>query len=282
MKKNGKAEATIRYYGKALFKLSQNCNLSNPENVKQYIANLSKKEGYKKNLCCAYDLFAKANGLTWQKPQYFVPSKLPKIPQEAKIDMIISNASLKLATAISISKDTGLRPIEVMNLTLRDLDLQNSTIYPTTAKHGSPRALKLKTATVNILNKYLMSRNMGLNDKLFGKWNSDTYGKWFRHTRNKVSNKMADITIKSIRLYDLRHFYATMTYHRTKDILYLKQQMGHKRIATTLLYTQLLNLNEDEWTCKGATTVEQATQLIENGFQYVTEMDGVKLFRKRK
>jgi integrase len=196
--------------------------------------------------------------------------------------MIISNASLKLATAISISKDTGLRPIEVMNLTLRDLDLQNSTIYPTTAKHGSPRALKLKTATVNILNKYLMSRNMGLNDKLFGKWNSDTYGKWFRHTRNKVSNKMADITIKSIRLYDLRHFYATMTYHRTKDILYLKQQMGHKRIATTLLYTQLLNLNEDEWTCKGATTVEQATQLIENGFQYVTEMDGVKLFRKRK
>jgi hypothetical protein len=27
---------------------------------------------------------------------------------------------------------------------------------------------------------------------------------------------------------------------------------------------------------------QRATDLIEHGFQYVTEMDGVKLFRKRK
>ena len=59
--------------------------------------------------------------------------------------------------------------------------------------------------------------------------------------------------------------------------------MGHKKIETTLIYTQLLHLNEeDEYTCKVAQTVEQATTLVENGFQYVTEMDGLKLFRKRK
>jgi hypothetical protein len=58
--------------------------------------------------------------------------------------------------------------------------------------------------------------------------------------------------------------------------------MGHKKLDITLIYTQLLNLNEDEWTCKGATTVEQATQLVESGFQYVTEIEGVKLFKKRK
>jgi len=50
-----------------------------------------------------------------------------------------------------------------------------------------------------------------------------------------------------------------------------------------MIYTQLLNLNDDdEWTCKTATTVEEATQLIEKGFQYITEIDGTKLFRKRK
>jgi len=31
-----------------------------------------------------------------------------------------------------------------------------------------------------------------------------------------------------------------------------------------------------------AKNLQEATQLIENGFEYVTEMDRTKLFRKRK
>jgi integrase len=85
-----------------------------------------------------------------------------------------------------------------------------------------------------------------------------------------------------IRLYDLRHFYATMTYHKTKDILYTKQQMGHKKIETTLLYTQLVNFENDEFHSAVAKTIEEARKLIESGFEYVTELDGIKLFRKRK
>ena len=74
-----------------------------------------------------------------------------------------------------------------------------------------------------------------------------------------------------------------MLYHKTKDILFVKQQMGHKKIETTLVYTQLLQFNRDEnYTCKVAQTIEQATELIENGFEYITEMNGLKLFRKRK
>jgi len=74
-----------------------------------------------------------------------------------------------------------------------------------------------------------------------------------------------------------------MLYHKTKDILYVKQQMGHKKVETTLKYVQLLNITEeDEYTCKTATNVEEATDLIENGFEYITEMDGLKIFRKRK
>jgi len=60
------------------------------------------------------------------------------------------------------------------------------------------------------------------------------------------------------------------------------REMGHKQIRTTMIYTQLLNLNDDEWTVKTATNVTEATALIEAGFEYVTEIDGIKLFRKRK
>jgi hypothetical protein len=58
--------------------------------------------------------------------------------------------------------------------------------------------------------------------------------------------------------------------------------MGHKKLTTTQLYMHLVNLDSDEWACRDATTKEEAMILIEGGFQYVTEMDGVKLFKKRK
>jgi hypothetical protein len=38
----------------------------------------------------------------------------------------------------------------------------------------------------------------------------------------------------------------------------------------------------DEYHCKTTKDVKEATQLIENGFEYITEIDGTKLFRKRK
>jgi hypothetical protein len=58
--------------------------------------------------------------------------------------------------------------------------------------------------------------------------------------------------------------------------------MGHKKLATTQLYMHLVNLESDEWTCRAATTKEEAISLIEGGFQYITEIESVKLFRKRK
>jgi integrase len=218
LKKTGRAEATIKNIGKALHALEKHCNLDNPEAVRTWIAIADKSDGYKRNLCSSYDHYTRQHGLTWKKPKYRESARTPKIPQESKIELVMANSPLKLRTAISISKDTGLRSLELMRITLRNLDLTNDAIYPETAKHGSPRVLKLKNKTLNLLNKYLVSRSIGLNEPIFGTWNSDTYGKWFRHYRNKTAEKMQDPSIKTIRLYDLRHFFATMTYHRTKDI----------------------------------------------------------------
>jgi len=231
----------------------------------------------------AYEHYVKLHGLTWTKPKYHENAKVPKIPLESKIDLIIANSSLKLGTAIAISKDTGLRPVELMRITLRNLDLQSGAVYPETAKHGSPRVLKVTNKTLNMINKYIAQRNdLSLNDPIFG-WTANTYGTRFRVARNKTANKLQDPSIRTIRLYDLRHYFATMTYHKTRDILFTKQQMGHRKIETTLIYTQLLQFDKDDnYTCKVAQNVEQATELIENGFEYVTEIDSIKLFRKRK
>jgi len=73
-----------------------------------------------------------------------------------------------------------------------------------------------------------------------------------------------------------------MEYHRTKDILYVMELLGHRDIKTTLIYTQLIRFESDEYHSAVAKSVEEAMGLIEAGFEYVCDMEGVKLFRKRK
>lgn len=58
---------------------------------------------------------------------------------------------------------------------------------------------------------------------------------------------------------------------------------GAQKIDSTLIYTQLVDFEqEDEFTCRTAKTLEEASTLIEAGFEYVTDIDDIKLFRKQK
>ena len=42
-------------------------------------------------------------------------------------------------------------------------------------------------------------------------------------------------------------------------------------------------MNEnDEFVCKVARSLDEAKERVESGFDYVTEMDSIKLIRKRK
>jgi hypothetical protein len=43
-----------------------------------------------------------------------------------------------------------------------------------------------------------------------------------------------------------------------------------------------MSKESDDYVCKVARTVEEARQLVEEGFDYVTNIDGMKLFRKRR
>ncbi|MGB9693791.1 MAG: site-specific integrase, partial [Fervidobacterium sp.] len=80
--------------------------------------------------------------------------------------------------------------------------------------------------------------------------------------------------ILSISFHTFRHWKATMEYHKTKDILHVMEVLGHKNINNTLVYTQLVDFGDNEYTVRVAHTIEEDRQLIEAGFEYVTERDG--------
>jgi hypothetical protein len=62
--------------------------------------------------------------------------------------------------------------------------------------------------------------------------------------------------------------------------------LGHKSSLSTDVYINLekaiFNESGDEFHAAIASTLEEARKLVEAGFEFVTDMDGKKLFRKRK
>ena len=277
MKKEGYPESTLKATSRRLRNLSQFCDLDDPEDVKACIAKKNVSDAYKRNLARAYGYYTKVNGIQWSKPHYKPEKRMPKVPTEEAIERIIARATPRYATVFSILRDTGMMPIELHRTRLRDLDLENGSINAIGCKGHLPRTLTIKPKTLAMLKRYLI-KNQGeypfpTSRRMYEAW---------RRFRNDLAEKLQDLSIKQIRLYDLRHFYGTMTYHKTKDILYTKMQMGHSKIETTLIYTHLVNFKEDEWTHGVARTLEEACKLVDAGFEYVTEMDGAKIFRKRK
>lgn len=63
------------------------------------------------------------------------------------------------------------------------------------------------------------------------------------------------------------------------------QRLGHKNIKNTFLYVQLeeaLFQGEQDYISKVAKTEKDICTLIEARFEYSTEFEGAKIFRKRK
>jgi len=245
LKKNGYSEDTLKAKGHRLRYLAKHVNLDDPEVVKGYIASRPDwSNSYKQGVAYAYNSYVEANGLQWTLPRFRIEDRLPRIPTEERINQVIVRARGKYVLVFSILRDTGMRPIELERTRTRDVDLERGIITVRTAKGGAARNVQIRRQTLALLKEYLGKRNF--------------------------------------RLDDLRHFAATMTYYKTRDILYTQKMLGHRNLKSTLRYVQLIGFEEDDYTSAVAKTLQEARQLVEAGFEYVTEMEGAKIFRKRK
>jgi integrase len=262
--------------------LDKNTDLNNPITVETFVNQLPRSNNYKNRYYYTYQKFCQANGIQWKKPKKFYDNaKEIQVPPRTKIDQIMADSGKTLALKLQVSVKTGMRPVEIFELKTKDIDLDQRYIYPTTAKHGAPRRIKIDEQLTLLLRDYIARENKQPNDQLF---NGDEirYGKEYREVRNRLAKKLNDPSIRKIRLYDFRHYFATTTYYKT-DLKQTQYLLGHKHSNTTDRYTHLLeNVDEQQFITRVTNTVKGARQLIENGFQLVDTMDGLKIFKKRK
>jgi integrase len=237
MKKNAYESSTIKKVAKLLRHLKRNCNTTDPEDVKLFVASKNCGNGHKENLIEAYDLQMQSLGLTWNKPFYQRYDKKRKAPNEKLVDFLINNARIEMKLKLSMFKDLGLRTIELTWLTIGDIDLTTGIVSITGAKHTVGREGKLKQKTLDLLKIFIKKKNLNVNSHVYnGK--SSNLSTNYRHYRNRITEEYDMPELKQIQLYDFRRFKGSKAHHLTKSILHVKEILGHKdnTLRTTLKY----------------------------------------------
>ena len=200
---------------------------------------------------------------------------------ERELDQLIAGFGPKYSTFLQLLKETGFRSIEARRLKPIDFDLERKIVTLNDPAKGSrPRQFKISDQLISMLIPLI--RKTLLENRI---WSAkpNTVRAIFCRKRKQIALKLGSLKLNRITLHTFRHWKATTEYHRTKDLLYVKQLLGHKSIKNTLVYTHLVDFEEnDKWIAKVASTIEDFTRLLENGFEYVSDYEDKKILRKRK
>jgi len=280
MKKQGYKESTIISRAARLRRLvNLGADLYDPESIKEVIAKQEWSESRKESMVYAYDLFAKWLGIKWEKPRYKAQRKFPFIPLEREIDDLIAGSNKWIAAFLQILKETGARSGEVFALRWADIDFEGRTVRIAAEKGSNPRIFKVSPKLLSMLNQLPKE-----GERIFSHYKSlNNLRRTFDRYRLKLSHKFGNPRLLQISFHIIRHWKGTMEYAKTKDILHVMQVLGHKNIKNTLIYTHLVKgVKDDEYICKVARSPAEIQELIQTGFEYVCEKDGLTFFRKRK
>ena len=278
LKASGLQEGTLRNISYSLAKLDKLADLSQPEQVKLAIANMNVEDSYKANLVKAYDYYTAINNIDWVRPKYRVREKIPLIPTTENVNKIISACTEKYATIYTILAETGLEAHELATVERRDIDAGQGIISVRGCKGHASGTYKIKLATAEMLRVYLYKHN---SERPFPE--SRFMSSIWTRTRNRLAQKLQDPQIKQIQMRHLRNYSGAQLYYKTQDPIAVMRHLRHKKLETTMHYLRGITTGgEEEYTCKTATTPEEAKTLIELGFQKIDEFDGIHLYRKRK
>ena len=184
-------------------------------------------------------------GAMMSKMQHvFVPRTLPVVlsREEAK-RLIAASDNLKHQTALSVAYGAGLRASEVSALKVGDVDSQRMVLRIQQGKGGKDRYALLSPVMLERLRTWWrMARAQG---KMFD-------GGWLFPGLNPIeplsprqlnravhaAARAAGID-KRVSMHTLRHSFATHLLEQKEDIRVIQVLLGHKKLETTALYTQV-------------------------------------------
>jgi hypothetical protein len=90
LKLKGLQESTIKPMKRRLRTLAKQCDINNPYEVLEFLANAKWKNTSKNLVARYYEHYLKTIGKKWDKPKYATEERYPYIPTETEIDQLIA------------------------------------------------------------------------------------------------------------------------------------------------------------------------------------------------
>jgi len=142
------------------------------------------------------------------------------------------NASLLLIVTLAIT--TGMRQGEILNLTWKDVDLNQGNISLKETKNSKPRSVPIARSALEQIKKLARNRNLQIpflfpSKKRFGQIS----------IRKAWDEAVLRCAIKDLHFHDLRHTFCTYAAKAGASNFQLQRAMGHSSPEMTAHYTHL-------------------------------------------
>lgn len=283
MQREGYRPATIKAAVKTLKTVGRRCNILRPEEIKGYLVRANYEENRKDKILGDLARFYKSLKIDFYRPLSRRVETLPFIPTEEETNLLIGGLGPKLSAFTRLVKETGARPMEIFQLKWTDVDTEANTVNITPEKGSRARRPRISN---NCMAALMMQPKNGLyifhSENVDGEEQYRNFYRNFAKQRRKIADRLQNPRIRRISFKTLRHWKASTLYARTKDLLLVKETLGHRSISSTMKYTHLIPFVDEDYVSKVATSQKEITELIEAGFEFILQKDGLAYFRRRK
>lgn len=167
------------------------------------------------------------------KQKVFLPTERNILTAEERDLFLMAINSIEEELFCRIGIYSGLRLAEILNLEVQDFKFKDLLVHVRRGKGGYSRWANLDFSTMNTVKGFIGEKRLKFNDKLFRR-SRKTY-------QRMVERVGIEAGIKRVKVHPhmLRHTCATMLLEKGMAIEKVQQQLGHKDIETTQIYTHL-------------------------------------------
>ena len=174
----------------------------------------------------------------------FMPRTLPVVLSREEVARLISaTRNLKHQTALSVAYGAGLRVSEVAALKVGDIDSTRMTLRVEQGKGAKDRYAMLSPVLLQRLRTWWrVARAQG--KMLDGGWLFPGLNPVEPLSTRQLNRAIHDAALaarldKRVSMHTLRHSFATHLLEQKVDIRVIQVLLGHKKLETTALYTQV-------------------------------------------
>ena len=153
------------------------------------------------------------------------------------INLLLKKRNIAIVMFLAL---TGVRKNEMLCLKLTDMDMKNKlvTVREETSKSRTSRTIQLSPELIQYLEDYFKYREDYTTDAL---WVSSTGDRPFSEEGMKhFIDQLSAITGINCHLHRFRHTFAVNYYLKTRDLIGLKQILGHRSFKMTMVYLRSL------------------------------------------